>query len=145
MNSAQINKYPFYFNEYYHWLMYDNTEDYFTLEGPYRRFTNAALSVNSDLSYIIRKKYSISSTSFIIQDVYNNGHHIGGKLNVTSVYSITCDSHKCYNFTYNSDLHQRTVYGNRNNLHDINFRVATLVSKCNRFIFIVSSENQPFR
>lgn len=124
----QINLYPFYFGEYYHWLIYDSQEDPLSLANLWRRFSNASLSVNADISYAVHANVSTEMTQFIIYDVYNNGHQIGGQLNVTVDYSIECDFKECSNLTFISDLHQRPLYGNRNNLYDINFPVAALVS-----------------
>lgn len=109
--------------------MYDSEEDPFNLFDLWRRFNSASLSVNADLSYAVHiNNNSIQSTKYIIYNVYNNGHQIGGQLNVTVDYSIECNDRECTNLSFISDLYQRTVYGNRNNLYDINFRVATLVS-----------------
>lgn len=62
-----------------------------------------------------------------LYDVYNNGYHIGGKLNMTLDRSILCNETSCQLQHYLSDLHKRPKYRQRCYLPDVTWRISTLV------------------
>uniref|UniRef100_A0A1A9URY2 Uncharacterized protein n=1 Tax=Glossina austeni TaxID=7395 RepID=A0A1A9URY2_GLOAU len=64
-----------------------------------------------------------SSSSFVVYDVYNNGFQIGGSLNITVDYEVECNSWACLKCKYLSELHMRSLYGNRERLSDARIRV----------------------
>lgn len=66
--------------------------------------------------------------TFRVYDVYNNGRHIGGKLNMTADREWTCNASSCQLKRYMTELYKRSKYNNRNSMKDVTVRMATLVS-----------------
>ncbi|KAL9905222.1 ionotropic receptor 75a-like [Glossina fuscipes fuscipes] len=96
-------------------------------------FQHLNLSVDTDVNYVIKNITTTfvepSSTSFIVYDVYNNGFQIGGSLNITVDYEVECNSLVCLKCKYLSNLHMRSLYGNRERLPDAMMRVAVVVTR----------------
>ncbi|EDW79105.2 uncharacterized protein Dwil_GK10445 [Drosophila willistoni] len=114
------------YNQHYHWLLHDieNSSNFYSFVAPFQ------LSIDADISYIREVAIDNSSTlSYKLYDVYNNGQHIGGKLNMTAAYQIDCNRRVCNGKQYLSSLHLRTKYGNREQLNDVTLRVSTVVTQ----------------
>lgn len=69
-----------------------------------------------------------------IYDVYNNGHHIGGKLNVTlDRYFVPNTNGSGAHLLTRSMVNVNTKYDNRMDLSDITLRVGTVVRDVNAY------------
>lgn len=125
----QLNRSRLY-NEHYKWLLYDRTAD---LSNFKRLFDDANIGVDAELTYAILEPTllgvvtDVNRTLFVKYDVYNNGHYLGGKLNMTIDCEVECNMKTCYIKRYLSELHTRSKYGNRVKLHDITMRVSVVV------------------
>ncbi|XP_030372010.1 uncharacterized protein LOC115622251 [Scaptodrosophila lebanonensis] len=79
-----------------------------------------------------KKKLSIlgseSSTSFILNDLYNKGVHLGAKLNITRDQEIACNETKCHLKRYLSDLYKRSRFQQRKWLTGLTLRMTAVVS-----------------
>ncbi|KAM8708521.1 hypothetical protein ACLKA7_015490 [Drosophila subpalustris] len=95
----------------------------------YNFFAPFNISVDADVSYV--KQQVLDNTGDIIYalyDVYSNGKHIGGQLNITGDYELFCNTTSCQLNRYLSSLHLRTKYRQREQLRDVILRVATVVT-----------------
>uniref|UniRef100_A0A1A9WE51 Ionotropic receptor 75a N-terminal domain-containing protein n=1 Tax=Glossina brevipalpis TaxID=37001 RepID=A0A1A9WE51_9MUSC len=121
-----------FFNHHHHWLIYDDSNEMKVFQNIFQHLN---LSVDTDISYVIRKTNSTplksTSTSYVVYDVYNNGFQIGGSLNITADHEVECSSTACLKHKHLSNLHMRSVYGNRESLSDIIMRVAVVVTRFN--------------
>nr|QKN21170.1 ionotropic receptor [Zeugodacus cucurbitae] len=120
------------YNGHYNWLLYDRTAD---LNNFRRLFADANLDVDAELTYAFLKPTQLGAviemniTTFVKYDVYNNGYHLGGKLNMTVDREVECNVTSCYIKRYLSQLHTRSKYGNRDKLHDITMRVSVVITQ----------------
>lgn len=116
------------YNQHYHWLLHGSM----SVLGFYRYFRRFNISVDADVTYVKQNTvsyYDEESVSYALYDVYSNGNHIGGRLNITGDYEIYCNITSCLLHRYLSSLHLRSKYGNREQLRDVVLRVATVVTK----------------
>lgn len=97
----------------------------------YNYFKPFNISVDADVSYVKQDRldHAEDFLSYSLYDVYSNGNHIGGRLNITGDYEVYCNSSFCHLHRYLSTLHLRSKYGNREQLRDVVLRVATVVTK----------------
>lgn len=100
--------------------------------GFYNYFRRFNISIDADVTYVKQNTlpyHDEDSLSYALYDVYSNGNHIGGRLNITGDYEVYCNTSCCHVHRYLSSLHLRSKYGNREQLRDVVLRVATVVTK----------------
>ncbi|ALC43861.1 Ir75a, partial [Drosophila busckii] len=112
------------YNQHYHWLLHDSRSDF----DFYEFFKSLNISVDADVSYVEQEKHE-EAMSYRLYDVYSNGNHIGGKLNITPHYELQCNRFNCSLSRYLSTLHLRSKYRQREQLTDVEMRVATVVTQ----------------
>ncbi|KAH8405061.1 hypothetical protein KR222_010395 [Zaprionus bogoriensis] len=113
------------YNQHYHWLLHGSLE----VQSFYDYFETFNISIDADVSYVKQQLLEKDTVGFTLYDVYNNGKHIGGKLNMTGDYEVHCNSSCCHLVRFLSSLHLRSKYGNREQLRDVVMRMATVVTK----------------
>ncbi|KAH8370200.1 hypothetical protein KR093_002600 [Drosophila rubida] len=112
------------YNQHYHWLLHDSVSGF----GFYEFFARFNISVDANVDYVQQQLLDEDRVSYAVYDVYSNGNHIGGQLNVTGNYVVDCDVASCVLQRYLSSLHLRSKYGQREQLRDVVLRVATVVT-----------------
>ncbi|XP_034101886.2 ionotropic receptor 75a [Drosophila albomicans] len=113
------------YNQHYHWVLHDSLSGF----GFYKFFAPFNLSVDANVDYVKQQLLDNGDTNYAVYDVYSNGNHIGGKLNMTGNYEVNCNVTKCTLKCYLSTLHLRSKYGHREQLRDVVLRVATVVTQ----------------
>lgn len=83
------------------------------------------LFVDAEISYVDFDGTIMDRTP--IYDVYNNGHHIGGRLNVTLDRYFVNSAPSGKGYLTKSIINMKTKYDNRMDLSDVTLRVGTVV------------------
>uniref|UniRef100_A0A1I8MYE5 Uncharacterized protein n=1 Tax=Musca domestica TaxID=7370 RepID=A0A1I8MYE5_MUSDO len=120
-----------FFNQHHYWLIYDERSD---MSRFYKLFQDANLSVDTHLTFMVPREdqmgmRNLSRSFYMAFDVYNNGWLIGGKLNISSNFELSCGKEGCYKSKFLTDLHKRSLTGNREALRDVVMRVAVVVTR----------------
>ncbi|XP_017861269.1 PREDICTED: glutamate receptor ionotropic, kainate 5 [Drosophila arizonae] len=116
------------YNQHYHWVLHDSSEAF----SFYDFFRRSNISIDADVDYVkqhIPNSGDKDAVVYTVYDVYSNGNHIGGQLNMTVNYELSCNRSSCDGIRYLSSLHLRSKYGNREQLTDVVLRVATVVTQ----------------
>lgn len=85
------------------------------------------LFVDAEISYVDMPIDASLLDRFPIYDVYNNGHHIGGRLNVTLDRYFVYSQTSLKGYLTESIVNINTKYDNRMDLSDVTMRVGTVV------------------
>lgn len=115
------------FSHNFKWLIYDRSSGRRVLSklSTTRLYVDAEITVvdmDEDIS-----RFSDGETIGLL-DVYNNGYHIGGKLNVTAYQNFTLNSTTMTGQLGRSLLADRAKYEHRMNLSDVTLRIGLIVS-----------------
>lgn len=116
------------YNQHYHWVLHDSSEAF----SFYDFFRRSNISIDADVDYVkqhMPHSKDKDAVVYTVYDVYSNGNHIGGQLNMTVNYELSCNRSSCDGIRYLSSLHLRSKYGNREQLTDVVLRVATVVTQ----------------
>lgn len=118
------------FTQKRHWLVYDaNENDNQTMERGrvLRSLNETRLFIDAEILYAVQDEARDDTDYVALYDVYNNGHHIGGKLNVTfDRHFVYARSNETGSLT-SSVINRKTKYDNRCDLSDVTMRVGGVV------------------